>query len=113
MRIIFDTHMQARRGRGSSHEPATREQGSVDICDSRRGRSFDVGVKTQRPHRGTHAETLRDREQSETNQRRRVRKVQNRHRHPHKVSEEVWDPSARVSLGFYGENGGNGALNTI
>lgn len=75
MRIIFDTHTQAGWGGGSSHEPATREQGRVEICDSRRGRSFDVGVKTQRPRRGTHAETLRDREQSESNQRRRrVRK---------------------------------------
>lgn len=33
-----------------------------------------MGVKTQRPRRGTHAETLRDREQSESTQRRRVRK---------------------------------------
>lgn len=50
------------------------------ICDSRRGRSFDVGVKTQGPRRGTHAETLRDRQ-------RRHKPERKSEEGQHKVSE--------------------------
>lgn len=71
MCIIFDT--QARRGGGGGGcRDTSRPRASRGTS---KGRSFDMGVKTQRPRRGTHAEALRDREQSEINQRRRrVRK---------------------------------------
>lgn len=49
-------------GWGGGSEPRAghaRAGARQEICDSRRGRSFDVGVKTRRPRRGTHAETLR------------------------------------------------------
>ncbi|TWW62196.1 hypothetical protein D4764_04G0008430 [Takifugu flavidus] len=64
-----------------------------EICDSSRGRSFDVGVKTRRPRRGTHAETLRAGQTAEGHS--PARKSEGGQ---HKVSEEVWDASAWIEV---------------